>query len=80
LRAALANPSAAMSMNDLRFFPLEHIPFMLAAVVLAHVGSSLARKAKDAAGQHRRAALGYGLSLLVIVLAIPWWRPLLRGV
>jgi hypothetical protein len=80
VRAALANLSAALSMNDLRFFPFEHIPFMLVAVVMAHAGSNLARKAKDASGQHRRAALGYGLSLLVILLAIPWWRPLLRGV
>jgi CDP-diglyceride synthetase len=79
VRAALANLSAALSMSDLRFFPFEHIPFMVLAVFLAHAGSSQARKAKEASGQHRRAALWYGLSLLVILVAIPWWRPLLRG-
>lgn len=79
IRAALADLPSAMRVNDLRFFPLEHLPLMLVALILAHVGSGLARRAPSPSGQHLRAALWFGVSLLAILAAIPWWRPLLRG-
>jgi hypothetical protein len=78
LRAAFNNLAAALAAETSRFFVLEHIPLMIAAVVLAHVGAAQVRKASDDGGMFGRAALWYSASLLVILVAIPWWRPLLR--
>lgn len=63
--AAMANPAA-------RFFGIEHVIGMLIAVVLAHVGRALVRRAPAPAQKHRRAALWFALALLVILAAIPW--------
>jgi len=52
---------------------------MLAAVILAHVGSALSRRATDDAARHKRAAIFYTLSLAAVLLAVPWSRPLFPG-
>jgi len=70
--AALQNPGAAMGNPATRYFLVEHSFLMLAAVVLAHIGRSFSRKAIDDRTRHQRAALFYGLSLLAILIAIPW--------
>jgi hypothetical protein len=78
-RLALTDFGAAMASGDLRFFALDHPLEMLTALILAHVGSALSRKAPDDAGRHRRAAIFYTLSLAAVLLAVPWSRPLLPG-
>lgn len=70
-QSAFQNMGAAMSDITLRFFAVEHLAVMVVAVVLAHVGRALTRRASEA-GKHQRAALWYGLALLVILFAIPW--------
>jgi hypothetical protein len=69
--------------RQLRFFAIEHLIMMLIALVLVHVGVISVRRAESDAGKHRRATIWFGLSLLVILMAIPWpWleygRDLLR--
>lgn len=76
--AAMQNFGAAMKQKEPRFFAVEHLTFMLLAVVCAHIGSVMARKGATDAIRHRRAAIAYVLSLLLILGGIPWWRPLLR--
>ncbi|MCS7069340.1 MAG: hypothetical protein NZN28_12025 [Meiothermus sp.] len=78
VQSALGNLGAAMQNSQTRFFVAEHWVLMLAAVVLAHVGSSRVKKATDALLKQRQALIWYGLSLASMLLAIPWWRPLLR--
>jgi len=78
VRVALANFGNAMKDASLRFIMVEHIPLMLLAVIIVHVTSSWSKKAPDDAGKHRRTALGFTLALVMVVIAIPWWRPLLR--
>ena len=68
--------SAIMGQSEMRFFALEHILFMVLAVVFAHLGTSLARKADKPNQRHRLAATWFGLALLLIVLGMPWARPL----
>lgn len=58
-------------------FYMEHIGMMILAVVLAHVGSSRAKKAGSDTDKHRLAAVWFSIVLLVILAAIPWTRPLL---
>ncbi|NIS80537.1 MAG: hypothetical protein GTO14_10115 [Anaerolineales bacterium] len=80
VRAALADPSAAMTSSELRFFLIEHIPVMVIGLAAVHITSALARKAPDDQGKHRRAAIGYTLATLLTLVAIPWSRPLIRGI
>ena len=69
---ALQNFGAAMGNATTRFFAVEHVFGMLIAVVAAHVGRSLVRKASVPGQKHRRAALWTGQSLLIVLAAIPW--------
>lgn len=78
-RTALADMGAAMGVRDLRFFAIEHAFYMILAVVFAHLGSILARRAPDSKAKFQRAAIFFGLSLLLILLGIPWARPLFPG-
>ena len=77
------NFGQAMANPNLRFFGLEHDFWMVVAVVIAHVGRVLSRKAQTAPVRHRAAAIGFSLAFLVILAAIPWpflsyGRPWLR--
>lgn len=69
VRTALSNMAAAMNIQELRFF----------AVTLAHVGAVRARRAPDDRPKYRRMLVWYAASLVAILIGIPWWRPLLRG-
>lgn len=71
-QAAFADFGAAMGNSVMRFWAVEHIFGMLAAVALAHVGRVRARKALLPGARHRTLVIFYGLSLLVMLLSIPW--------
>jgi hypothetical protein len=77
-RAALANFGQAMKQHEPRFFAVEHSLLMFLAVICAHLGAALARKGKTELRKYRGAALAFSVSLLLMLAAIPWWRPLLR--
>ena len=72
LQTAFQNFGGAMGNTQMRFFAVEHILMMVIAVVLAHVGRTLSKKATTDLLKHRRAAIWFGLALLVMLLAIPW--------
>ncbi len=77
------DPATAMSSSGVRYFSVEHIAIMLVAIVLAHIFRGGIRKAGSDLGKHKRAALGYLLSFILVLAAIPWpamesGRPLLR--
>ena len=76
-RTALQDFGAAMGSADLRFYGLEHALFMTLAVISAHIGSALSKKAPESRAKFIRAAIFYGLALLLILLGIPWSRGLI---
>jgi len=81
--AALQNFGGIMGTTSVRFFALEHSMVMVFAVIAAHIGRSLARRAGSPAARHRRTLIWFGIALLLVLLAIPWpffefGRPLLR--
>jgi len=64
--------------SELTFFGVYHGLIMTIAFLDVHVSAVLIRRAKSEAAHQRRSILLYGQTLLLIVLTIPWWRPLLR--
>jgi hypothetical protein len=81
--AILRNFGAAMSDPVARFWAVEHLATMLAAVVLAHVGRVLGRKASTAQSRRTRLLVCLGLATLLMIVATPWpgtraGRPLFR--
>ena len=71
-----ADFGTVMAQSELRFFAVEHILLMVLAVVFAHLGTILPRKAEKPNQKHRLAAIWLGLALLLILLGMPWARPL----
>ncbi len=67
-----SNFGQAMSDPNARFFGLEHVFWMVLALIIAHVGRVISRKAQAAPAKHRAAAIGYGLAFLVVLAGIPW--------
>jgi hypothetical protein len=79
VRAAVGRLSQGLQAGEARFLLVEHVPLTVLALVLAHAGSAVTRRVRDDRARHRRAAILFGLASLALVLAVPWWRPLLPG-
>jgi hypothetical protein len=82
-RQAFADFGAAMRNPGLRFWAIEHIGAMLAAVVLVRIGRILAMNAKTGPARRKWRALFFALTTVVIIIGIPWpglenGRPLFR--
>ncbi len=80
---AMRNMSAAMQNPQLRFWAVEHLTTMLSAVVIAHVGRVLARKAVTPAAKRSRLLICFGIATVLLLLGTPWpgmanGRPLFR--
>jgi hypothetical protein len=84
MRPILENFGASMKDPALRFWAVEHVTSMFGAVILAHVGRVLARKAKTDQSKRARLLACFGLATILILLGMPWpgrpgGRPLFRG-
>jgi uncharacterized BrkB/YihY/UPF0761 family membrane protein len=77
-RSTISSFQNAMTIDELRLIA-EHIPLMLAALILVHVTSVFAKRTGEDVIKHRRAAIGYTLAFLVMILGTPWARPFLPG-
>jgi hypothetical protein len=60
------------------YFGVVHAATMTGALVAVHGSAVLIRRGRTDRDRQRRSALLYGLTLLIILGGIPWWRPLLR--
>jgi hypothetical protein len=74
---------AAMRDPVARFWAVEHVMLMLVAIVVAHVGRVLARKAATPAARRTRLLTCFVVALIAILAATPWpgmraGRPLFR--
>ena len=74
VQGALSDFGAAMARPELRFFAVEHVALMLLAVVVAHVGRVLAKRAATDTAKYQRSALLYTVSIVLVLLGIPWNR------
>ena len=78
-QAALRDTRVMMEVREFQFFGLEHPTTMLLALIAIHVGWARSRKIMPDARRYHWAALSYTLAALLILSAMPWTRPLLRG-
>lgn len=74
---------AAMRDPVSRFWAVEHVTLMVFAVVIAHVGRVLGRKAATPASGRSKMLLAFVVALVAIMAATPWpgmraGRPLFR--
>ena len=81
--ATFGDFGAAMRDPAVRFWAVEHVSLMLFAVVMAHVGRVLARKAASPAAKRKRLLVCFVLSTIAMIAATPWpgmagGRPLFR--
>jgi hypothetical protein len=82
-KVAMQDFGAAMKDPGLRFFAVEHVTMMFAAVILVHVGRVLARKAASPSARRTRMFVCFGLATILMIVATPWpgtahGRPLFR--
>ncbi len=68
----LKNMGDTMKDASLRFFTVEHAFVMILAWILVHVGRVSVKKATTPAGKFRRGLVFFGISLVLILIAIPW--------
>jgi hypothetical protein len=78
-----ANFGASMKDPVARFWAVEHITSMFVAVVLAHVGRVLGRKAATPDSRRMKLFICFGIATALMLLAVPWpgmraGRPLFR--
>jgi len=83
MREILAHFGDAMKDSATRFWAVEHVTAMFAAVIIAHVGRVLARKARTPAAKRNRLIACFSLATILMLVGIPWpgrpgGRPLFR--
>ncbi|MFB9992368.1 hypothetical protein ACFFLM_10370 [Deinococcus oregonensis] len=59
-------------------FQWQHVGLGLIAAVTATLASALSKRATTDQARFRVATLWTVVTLLILLLSIPWWRPLLR--
>jgi uncharacterized membrane protein len=61
-----------MKIPTARFFAVEHFIGMIIAVLLVHLGYAATKKGIPDLSKHKKALTFYGLSLLIMIVSIPW--------
>jgi heme A synthase len=72
MKEILAHFGDAMKDPATRFWAVEHITTMFAAVVVAHVGRVLARKARTPASKRTRLLVCFALATILMLAGMPW--------
>jgi hypothetical protein len=81
--AAIRDIGGAMKNAGMRYWAVEHVFGVLIAVLLAHRGRTRIKTVRDPVSKQRVAAVFFILSLLALLVSIPWpgtpnARPLFR--
>jgi hypothetical protein len=76
-RQAFGDLGGAMRDAPVRYFLVEHVAIMLAAIASAHVGAARVKRARTDAERFQRASIWLGLALAAVAGFIPWARPLI---
>ncbi|MGN6801375.1 MAG: hypothetical protein ACTHJN_05690, partial [Ginsengibacter sp.] len=68
----LGNMGESMKEPMVRFFTVEHSIMMIIAWILVHVGRVAVKKSFNSSGKFKKSLIFFGISLLLILIAIPW--------
>ncbi|HEU5054566.1 MAG TPA: hypothetical protein VFT78_15730 [Hanamia sp.] len=68
----LGNMGESMKEPMVRFFTVEHSFMMIIAWILVHVGRVAVKKSFNSSGKFKKSLIFFGISLLLILIAIPW--------
>lgn len=63
---------AVMAPAHHRYWKVEHISMMIAAIALVTIGRMLSKRAKDEPAKQRHIAVFYLIALVLMLVAIPW--------
>lgn len=79
IQQAMSDMASTMADAKTRFFIAEHPTLMVIAVIVATIGSIVAKNAADDAARHRKLLVFTVFTVLLLLAGIPWQRPLLPG-
>jgi hypothetical protein len=79
VEAAMSDMRTAMADRAVRFFIAEHPTLMVAAVIVQTIGSIVAKNAADDRAKHRKLLVFTAITVVLLLVGIPWQRPLLPG-
>ncbi|RFS15205.1 hypothetical protein [Emticicia sp. C21] len=65
--------------HEIWFFGIYHIALMFSSIVVMTIGSSIAKRAASDYAKFKTITIYFSVALVLILLAIPWFRPLLRN-
>lgn len=71
--------NGANGSDEALFFEIYHIAMMFVAVAVMSIGNGMVKKAATYHEKFKQTIAFFGIALLLILLAIPWFRPFLRG-
>jgi hypothetical protein len=70
-KEAFSDMGSAMKDTELRFWVMEHIFGMIVAITLVQIGRIKSKKATTDKAKHKKAAIFFGLGLLIILITMP---------
>lgn len=63
---------------EIWFFGIYHIAMMLSSIVVMTIGGSIAKRAATDYAKFKTIAIYFSIALVLILFAIPWFRPFFR--
>ncbi len=66
------NFSAAVHQRQVRFFGMEHIIVMVAAITVLTIGSAKAKRKETGTQKHKTIFIWFTIALVLILSSIPW--------
>ena len=63
-----------MKLKEARFYTVEHLPLMFLAIMLIHIGSGKIKKAGSDLAKNKKGLIFFGISLILMLVGIPWDR------
>lgn len=78
VKLGMQDMAETMSNRASRFITLEHEVLLVLAIIFGHIGSARIKRIQLDSYVRRQSFLWYGLALLLVLIAIPWSRPLFR--
>lgn len=65
--------------HEIWFFGIYHIALMFSSIVIMTIGGSIAKRATTDQVKFKTITIYFSIALALILLAIPWFRPLFRN-